>query len=219
MRPHRLLRGKMMRKRSRDSQRPLPSPTTPAPAPLLNRTQVISIPRVLHIQHPLTRHRVPEPRSPRRPHAVKHVRAERNTDNKILGIPNPHHVPRLVLRLTAFTTHVQIKPALDNTEEVLGLGLGVRGDAAVEPADGAEHGFAHALGVGGGGHEDVVELHDDVGADGVLEADGVFGGEEHGGAVVGGEEADAFFGDGGEFEERDHLEAVGGEAVKASSAF
>lgn len=73
----------------------------------------------------------------------------------------------------------------------------MRGDAAVEPADGAEHGFAHAGGVGGGGHEDVVELHDYVGADGVLEADGVFGGEEHGGAVVGGEEADAFFGDGG----------------------
>lgn len=89
----------------------------------------------------------------------------------------------------------------------------MRGDAAVEPADGAEHGFAHAGGVGGGGDEDVVELHDYVGADAVLEADGVFGGEEHGGAVVGGEEADAFFGDGGEFEKGDHLEAVRGGRV------
>ena len=83
-------------------------------------------------------------------------------------------------------------------------------DAAVEPADGAAHGCFHAAGVGRGGGDDVVELHDDVAADGVLEGDGVLGGEEHGGCVVGGEEADAFLGDLGEFEEGDHLEAEKG---------
>lgn len=84
----------------------------------------------------------------------------------------------------------------------------MRGDAAVEPADGALHGFAHARCVGGGGGDDVVELHDDVAADGVLQGDGVLGGQEHGGAVVRAEEADAGFGDAGEFEEGDHLEAL-----------
>jgi hypothetical protein len=34
--------------------------------------------------------------------------------------------------------------------------------------------------VGGGRGDDVVELHDYVGADGVLQGDGVFGGEEPG---------------------------------------
>lgn len=86
----------------------------------------------------------------------------------------------------------------------------MRGDAPIEPADGALHGFAHAGGIGGGGDEDVVELHHDVGADGVLKGHGVFWGQEHGRAVVGGEEADAFFGDGGELEEGHHLEAVEG---------
>ena len=69
------------------------------------------------------------------------------------------------------------------------------GDTAIEPADGTQHGFAHASVIGRGCYEDVVELHYYVAADGVLEGDGVFGGEEHGRSVVGGEEADAFFGD------------------------
>jgi hypothetical protein len=56
----------------------------------------------------------------------------------------------------------------------------VGGDAAVEPADGALRCFGDAGGVRGGCRNYVVELHDDVGADGVLEGDGVFRGEEPG---------------------------------------
>ena len=67
---------------------------------------------------------------------------------------------------------------MDDAEEVLAFGFLVGGDAAVEPADGALHGFFHAGMVGGSGYYDVVELHDDVGADGVLEGDGVFGCEK-----------------------------------------
>ena len=93
--------------------------------------------------------------------------------------------------------------------------MGVRGDAAIEPADGAVHGGFHASVVGGGGGDDVVELHDDVGVDSVLQGDGVLRGEEHGGAVVGREEADAVFGDLGQFEEGDHLKADQGGKCKS----
>jgi hypothetical protein len=41
-----------------------------------------------------------------------------------------------------------------------------------------------------------------------LKGDGVFGSEEHGGAVVRGGESHAVFGDVGKLEERDHLEAM-----------
>src|SRR5258708_33981098 len=54
----------------------------------------------------------------------------------------------------------------------------VGGDAAVQPADGAMHGFGHAREVGRGRGYYVVQLHDDVGADGVLQSYGVFRGEE-----------------------------------------
>jgi hypothetical protein len=70
---------------------------------------------------------------------------------------------------------------LDDAEEVLGRRVGMGGDAAVEPADGAGGGFLDAGVVGGGGGDYVVELHDDVRADGVLERDGMFWGEEPGG--------------------------------------
>lgn len=69
---------------------------------------------------------------------------------------------------------------MNDAEEVLTVRVLVRGDAAVKPADGALHGFVHTDGVGGGGDDDVVELHYYVGADGVLERDGVFGGEKPG---------------------------------------
>lgn len=42
----------------------------------------------------------------------------------------------------------------------------------------------------------------------MLEVDGVFGGKEHGGAIVRGEEFDAGFGDGCELQQRHHLETV-----------
>lgn len=84
----------------------------------------------------------------------------------------------------ALTTQVEVETALDDAEEVLSVGVLVGGDTAVEPADAAVHGFLHASVVGRRGLDDVVELHDDVGADGVLEGDGVFGGEEPGVALV-----------------------------------
>ena len=92
-------------------------------------------------------------------------------------------------------------------------------NAAIEPADGTVHSFAHACFIGRGGGDHIVKLHDDVGANGVLEGNGVLGCEEpgssqicawamavrrkgeveegdlHRGAVVRGEEFDAFFGD------------------------
>ena len=72
-------------------------------------------------------------------------------------------------RFAALAAQVEVEPALDDAEEVLGRGVGVAGDAAVEPADGAVHGFGHAREVGGGGLNYVVELHDDVAADAILE--------------------------------------------------
>lgn len=108
----------------------------------------------------------------------------------------------------ALATHVEIEPALDDAEEVLALcvtgagvgaeriGFEVLFDTPVEPADGAVHGVLHALLVGGGGGDHIIELHDDVGADGVLEVDGVLGGEQHRSSIVRGKEFDAAFGNG-----------------------
>jgi hypothetical protein len=89
--------------------------------------------------------------------------------------------------------------------------------AAVEPAHRALHGLLHARVVGRGGGNHVVELHHDVGADRVLQRDGVLGREEHGGAVVGAQEAHAFLGHFGELEQRHHLEAGRGVSRRAVS--
>ena len=62
----------------------------------------------------------------------------------------------------AFAAERQVEAALDDAEEVLGRGVGVRGYAAVEPADGAVHGFFYSGVVGGGGGDYVVQLHYDV---------------------------------------------------------
>lgn len=99
-------------------------------------------------------------------------------------------------------------------------------DTSVKPSDRAFHGFLHARVVRGGGLDDVVELHHDVGADGVLERHGVFRGEKpggiprlvtvklsglqwlnsHGRSIMRTQKADTFFCDPGQFEQRDHLE-------------
>lgn len=60
---------------------------------------------------------------------------------------------------SAFTPEVKVEAALDDAEEVLAVGVLVGFYAAVEPADGAVHGFGHAGEVGGGRGDDVVELH------------------------------------------------------------
>ena len=69
---------------------------------------------------------------------------------------------------TAYLPQLQIQTSLYDTEEVLSVRMLVGGDTAVEPPDRAFHGFFHPGFVGGGGCDDVVELHDYVGADGVL---------------------------------------------------
>ena len=50
----------------------------------------------------------------------------------------------------------------------------MRGDAAVEPANRALHSFLHTCRVGGGGRNNVVELHNNVGAYRALDGHGVF---------------------------------------------
>lgn len=108
----------------------------------------------------------------------------------------------------ALPPQIQIQPALYDAEEVLALRVLVGLYAAVEPAHRALHGLLHPGEVGRGSDDHVVELHHDVGADRVLQRHGVFGGEQHGRAIVRAEEADAFFGDFGELEQRHHLKAV-----------
>lgn len=85
---------------------------------------------------------------------------------------SPHHL------LAALPPQVQVESTLDDAEEVLSFGLCMRRNAAVEPADRAVHGLCDARGVGRGGGDDVVELHDDVAADAVLERNGVFWSEK-----------------------------------------
>eukprot|EP00187_Rhodella_violacea_P007535 CAMPEP_0174907946 /NCGR_PEP_ID=MMETSP0167-20121228/62741_1 /TAXON_ID=38298 /ORGANISM="Rhodella maculata, Strain CCMP736" /LENGTH=424 /DNA_ID=CAMNT_0016151543 /DNA_START=353 /DNA_END=1624 /DNA_ORIENTATION=+ len=107
----------------------------------------------------------------------------------------------------AVFAELDVEAALDDAEEVLGGFAGVGGVAAVDPAEGAVHGGLDA-GAGGGGGNDVVEGHDDVGADLVLDLDGFFRGEEDFGAVDDGLEADAFLGHLGEINQGHHLEAA-----------
>lgn len=109
----------------------------------------------------------------------------------------------------ACPSQAQVEASLDDAEEVLRGGILVRLYAAVKPAYGALHGLLHAGQVGRGGCDDIVELHDDVGADGVLEGDGVLRREQHGRAIVGTEEAHALFRHFGQLEQRHHLEAGG----------
>jgi hypothetical protein len=114
----------------------------------------------------------------------------------------------------ALSPQVEVEAALYDAEEVLRLGLLVRLDAAVEPADGALHGLLHARVVGRGGGNHVVELHHDVGADRVLQRDRVLGREQHGRAVVGAQEAHALFRHLCELEQRHHLEAGRGVSIR-----
>jgi hypothetical protein len=107
-------------------------------------------------------------------------------------------------------SQVKVQAALDDTEEVLALWVFMGFDTAIKPAHRALHSFLHTRVVGRGGDNDIVELHHDVGANRVLQRHGVLRGKQHGRAVVGAEEPDTLFGDFGELQERDHLEAGGG---------
>lgn len=108
--------------------------------------------------------------------------------------------PRRVARhhgLAARAPHLQVQPALHDAEQVLRGRALVRRDAPVQPPHAALHGLAHPRRVGRRRHQHVVQLHHDVAADRVLEADGVLGRQQHRRPVVWREELDALFGDGG----------------------
>lgn len=115
---------------------------------------------------------------------------------------------------------IKVQAPLDDAEQALFLRVLVRGDAAVEPSDRPIHRFLHPFEVRGRGGNHVVQLHHDVGADGVLQRDGMLGreqpgarflllthsrddgqgGNSHRRAVVRAEEAHALLGDFGQFQ-------------------
>ena len=64
-----------------------------------------------------------------------------------------------------FFPHVQVQATLYDTEKVLSVWVLMRLHAAVKPAYRAFHGFLHTRVVGRGRCDNVVELHDYVGAD------------------------------------------------------
>jgi len=64
-----------------------------------------------------------------------------------------------------FFPHVQVQATLNDTEKVLSVWVFMRLYAAVKPAYRAFHGLLHTRVVGRGGCDNVVELHDYVGAD------------------------------------------------------
>ncbi|KAI4233923.1 MAG: hypothetical protein LQ349_004106, partial [Xanthoria aureola] len=117
------------------------------------------------------------------PYAVKHVGAESDGHDEVFRVSHSHYISSFAARestdcyawsispghfFTAYLPQLQIQTSLYDTEEVLSVRMLVGGDTAVEPPDRAFHGFFHPGFVGGGGCDDVVELHDYVGADGVL---------------------------------------------------
>ena len=67
---------------------------------------------------------------------------------------------------------------MNDAEKILRFGFLVGGNAAIKPSDRTFHRFFHSCYVGRGGGDDVVQLHDYVGADAVLEGYGVFGCEK-----------------------------------------
>lgn len=67
--------------------------------------------------------------------------------------------------LGALSPQVEIKTALDDTEQVLAFRVFVGGNASIEPPDRPFHGLFHPFVVGRRGDDDVVELHDDIRAD------------------------------------------------------
>ena len=122
--------------------------------------------------------------------------------------------------LGGFAAEMGIHAALDDAEEGLGLSaqLGVPGNlmgVGAEVSEGASgpevcdaEGFAGAF-FGGGIFGALVEGHADVGTEGELDVDGVFGGEEMAGAVEVRAEADAFVGEFAQAGEGEDLESAG----------
>lgn len=83
----------------------------------------------------------------------------------------------------ALSPEFEIKSALNDAKQVLLLGVLVGNDAPIKPSDGAIRGFFDPGVIRRCGLDDVVQLHDDVGANRVLEGHGVFWSEQPGEAM------------------------------------
>ncbi len=82
-----------------------------------------------------------------------------------------------------FLPELRFKSSLYDSKEVLVLCAFVSSDAAIQPAYAPLHGLLHSLPCGQ--HmDDIIQLHDDVSANGVLYSDGLLRSEKHFAAVV-----------------------------------
>ena len=70
---------------------------------------------------------------------------------------------------TAVPPHFQVEPALDDAKQVLSFWVFVRCDASIEPSDRTFHGFFHAYMIWGCRLYYIVELHNDIGTNRVLQ--------------------------------------------------
>ena len=68
----------------------------------------------------------------------------------------------------------------------------MRGNAAVQPSYAAFHGLTHSFRIWGGGHKDIIELHDDIAANRILQSYGMLGGKEHRNPVMRTQETHSF---------------------------
>mmetsp|Transcript_2869 Transcript_2869/g.6867 ORF Transcript_2869/g.6867 Transcript_2869/m.6867 type:complete len:428 (+) Transcript_2869:2187-3470(+) len=108
--------------------------------------------------------------------------------------------------VTAAGSKLKIKASLHYPEEILLLGLLVSCDAAIDPSERAVHGFLHSCGIWRSAADHVVQRHDDVGSNLVLQLDRLLRSQQHLATIGGGLERNTFFGDVGKLQQRDHLE-------------
>ena len=71
--------------------------------------------------------------------------------------------------LAAFPSQLEIESALDDAEEVLRLHILMSRNTSIKPPHGAMHGLGHALMIWRGRCNDIVQLHDNVTANTILE--------------------------------------------------
>lgn len=97
------------------------------------------------------------------PEVVFALAARQSADSEASNVP-------LRQSFRALLSQLRLEPALYNREDRLIVVPAVCLEAPVDPSDGPLHRFLHSRTRRGGFH-DVVELHDDVGTDGVLQVD------------------------------------------------
>ena len=108
-------------------------------------------------------------------------------------------------------TELRIEPPLNNRNEILDLIFAIRvvmTVTAIVPSQSTMRGLRKAVGIDVNARNDIVQGHDNVGANVVLVLDGIFGSQQHCFLVlvrIG--EFDPLFGDVGELDETHHLKA------------